>query len=116
MLQFTLVENLLTLALNDFMAQPVNETLTPGGVLQLRGSRLKFLPVEVGNGVFLINEQGVERQLTVIVENKPARLMLLLPADLSDGTYWVEVRSSGTINGKPTKILKTGRYSKPLTV
>jgi hypothetical protein len=104
------------LEVKDIVSDTVNETLTPGGVLQLRGSRLKFLPAEAGNGVFLINEQGVERQLTVIVENKPARLMLLLPADLSDGTYWVEVRSTYSSAGKPAKTLKTGRFPKTLTV
>jgi hypothetical protein len=100
----------------DVVSDTVNETLTPGGVLQLRGSRLKFMPAEAGNGVFLVDEQGVERQLTTVVENKPARIIVLLPADLAVGTYWVEVRTSGTVNGKPTKNLKTGRNSKPLIV
>jgi hypothetical protein len=84
--------------------------------LQLRGSRLRFLPAEAGNGVFLVNEQGKEIQLTVVAENKPFRTILLLPADLSSGTYWVEVRSSSSVSGKPTKTLKTGRFSKTLTV
>jgi hypothetical protein len=100
----------------DIVSDTVNETLTPGGVLQLRGSRLRFLPAEAGNGVFLVNEQGKETQLTVVAENKPSRTILLLPADLSSGTYWVEVRSSSSVSGKPTKTLKTGRFAKTLTV
>jgi hypothetical protein len=98
------------------VSDTVNETLTPGGVLQLRGSRLKFLPAEPGNGVFLTNEQGMERQLTVVAENKPARIIVMLPADLAEGTYRVEVRTTYSSAGKPAKTLKTGKSSKILTV
>jgi len=103
------------LEVKDIVSDTINETLTPGGVLQLRGSRLKFLPAEAGNGVFLINEQGAERQLTVVAENKPARIMVLLPTDLANERYWVEVRTTWSGSIKPSQALKTGRFHKTLT-
>jgi hypothetical protein len=105
------------LEVKDVVSESVNETLTPGGVLQLRGSRLKFLPSEENNGVFLIDEQGVATKLSVIVENKPARIMMMLPADLPQGAYFAEVRT--TYSGgsaKPVRTLKTNRFYKELTV
>jgi hypothetical protein len=104
------------LEVKDIVSNTVNETLTPGGVVQLRGGRLKFLPAETDNGIFLINEQGAETKLAVIVENKPARLIAVLPADLQRGDYSIEVRTSWTTSGKPMKTLKQGRFNKILTV
>jgi hypothetical protein len=104
------------LEVKDITSDTVNEMLTPGGVVQLRGGRLKFLPAEANNGIFLINEQGDSIKLTVIVENKPARLIAVLPTDILQGDYFVEVRTSWTTAGKPAKTLKQGRFNRILTV
>jgi hypothetical protein len=105
------------LEVKDIASDTVNDTLTPGGVVQLRGGRLKFLPAEANNGIFLINsEQNVETKLVVIVENKPARLIAVLPTDLAQGDYFIEVRTSCSATGKPMKSLKQGRYNKILSV
>ncbi|MDR1984153.1 MAG: DUF4469 domain-containing protein, partial [Prevotellaceae bacterium] len=53
----------------DLLSGSINETLTPGGVVQLRGSRLKFLADEETNGIFLIPESGNEVKVTMNVEN-----------------------------------------------
>jgi hypothetical protein len=100
----------------DIVSDTVNETLTPGGVLQLRGSRLKFLTEQEDNGIFLINESGVAAKLSVIVENKPARLMAMLPAGLLQGIYTVEVRTSYSGSGKPRKSVRSGSFYRQLTV
>jgi hypothetical protein len=100
----------------DIVSGSVNESLTPGGIVQLRGSRLKFIDAHPNNGIYLIPESGGEIKLNVVAENKPGRLMAMLPADLASGTYFPEVRtnysSGGSHTGKP---LKTGRFIKPLT-
>jgi hypothetical protein len=98
----------------DFVSGTVNETLTAGGVVQIRGSRLKFMTDDDANGIFLTDANGASIKLTVIAENKPARLMAMLPADLPAGEYAVEVRSTYAAVGKPTKTLKTGRFNKIL--
>ncbi|MDR1198306.1 MAG: DUF4469 domain-containing protein [Prevotellaceae bacterium] len=101
----------------DTVSGSVNETLTPGGVVQLRGSRLKFITEETDNGIFLLPESGDEVKITVIVENKPARLIAMLPADLASGTYHLEVRTNYLHSGtQKSKQMKTGRFGKPLTV
>lgn len=101
----------------DVVSGTVNETLTPGGILELRGSRLKFVATNPTNGLFLVPETGSEIRIEVIAENKPARLMALLPAQLAAGTYYVEVRTTFSQgNAKESKQLKTGRFAKPLTV
>jgi hypothetical protein len=103
--------------IKDIVSGSVNEILTPGGVVQIRGSRLKFLPEFETNGVFLLLESGGEMKLEVIVENKPARLIAMLPADLAAGAYLLEVRTNYAGGGShESKQLKVGRFAKPLTV
>lgn len=100
----------------DIVSGSVNDGLTPAGILQLRGSRLKFIQENPDNGVFLIPETGTEIQLTIIAENKPARIMAMLPADLAAGTYFIEIRTTYASSGRETKNLKKGRYIKSLMV
>jgi hypothetical protein len=100
----------------DIASETVNELITPGGVIQLRGGRLKLLPGIENNGIFVVNEQGNEVKITSIVENKPARLIAVLPADIPQGDYFIEVRTSCSATGKPMKSLKQCRYNKILTV
>jgi hypothetical protein len=100
----------------DIVSDTFGEMLTPGGVIQLRGSRLKFLTEQDDNGIFLINEIGVATKLAVIVENKPARLMAMLPAGLPQGIYTVEVRTSYTGSVRPRKSVRSGSFYRQLTV
>jgi hypothetical protein len=103
------------LEVKDIVSGSINETLTPGGVIQLRGSRLKFIESSTDNGIFLLSEDHGEIKLTVIAENKPARLMAMLPASLASGTYMLEVRTTYSSGGThESKQLKTGRFIKPL--
>lgn len=104
------------LEVSDVLSGTVNDQLTPGGVVQLKGGRLKLVTANPDNGIFLVNEQGSAVKLAVIVENKPARLIAMLPADLPQGTYSIEVRTTLTSSNKESKTMKTGRYSKELTV
>ena len=99
----------------DIVSGAVNETLTAGGVVQIRGSRLKFLPDNDTNGIFLTDAKGATVKLTTVVENKPARLMAMLPANLPQGEYTVEVRSTYLASGRSSKTLKTGPFHKIFT-
>ena len=101
----------------DTVSGSANEMLTPGGILELRGSRLKFIAENPTNGIFLIPESGDEIRIEVVAENKPARLMALIPANLPAGAWYVEVRTNFSHgNAKESKQLKTGRFVKPLSV
>lgn len=97
----------------DVVSGTVNTTLTAGGILRLTGSRLKFDAADAEQGVFFIPEEGGDAvKCAVVAENKPARLMVMIPADIKAGTYSVEVRTKILEGNKSGKTLKTGRFSK----
>jgi hypothetical protein len=100
----------------DVLSDSVNELITPGGIIQLRGGRLKLAVENPANGIFLVDEQQQATKLAVLVENKPARLIAMLPATLPYGAYSLEVRTTYSASGKESKNLKTGRFIKELTV
>ena len=100
----------------DVVSGKVNEVLTKGGVVQITGSRLKFDQKDTAQGIFFVPETGAPVRAAVIAENKPARLMAIIPADLAAGTYYIEVRTKMDTKGKTLKTLKTGKFNKPLTV
>ena len=99
----------------DVVSGKVNEVLTAGGIVQLVGSRLKFDQKDESQGIFFVAETGEAVRATVIAENKPARLMAIIPADLPAGNRYIEVRTKYTVGGKPLKKAKIGRFTKPLT-
>ena len=99
----------------DIVTGAVNTTLTKGGVVQLVGARLKFDAKDAAQGIFFVPETGEAVRAAVIAENKPARLMAIIPADLAAGTYYIEVRTKIDMGGKKLKTHKTGRFNKPLT-
>ena len=98
----------------DIVSGKINTCLTAGGVVQLVGSRLKFDDKDAAQGIFFVPETGAEVKAGVIAENKPARLMAIIPADLPQGSYYIEVRTKFSGGGKPLKAAKTGRFIKPL--
>ena len=100
----------------DIVTGTVNTTLTKGGVVQLVGARLKFDAKDTAQGIFFVSETGEAVRAAVIAENKPARLMAIIPADLAAGTYYIEVRTKILEGNKSGKTLKTGRFNKALTV
>ena len=100
----------------DVVSGKTNDILTKGGVVQLVGARLKFDAKDAAQGIFFVPETGNPVRASVIAENKPARVMAIIPADLPAGTYCIEVRSKHSGGGKPLKAVKAGRFAKPLTV
>ena len=100
----------------DVVSGKTNDILTKGGVVQLVGSRLKFDAKDAAQGIFFVPETGEAVRAAVIAENKPARLMAIIPAGLKAGTYYIEVRTKILEGNKSGKTLKTGRFNKALTV
>lgn len=107
--------NPLITEVTDVVSGKVNEVLTVGGVVQLVGSRLKFVQKDETQGIFFVPQAGEAVHASVIAENKPGRLMAIVPADLPEGTYFIEVRTKYTVGGKQLKTAKVGRFTKPLT-
>lgn len=78
--------------LDDLGSGTRNDQLTPGNIVQLFGSRLKFDPMDQTQGVFFIAADGSETKVQVVARNKPAQIDFLLPA-LAPGEYRLEIRA-----------------------
>ena len=85
-----------------------------GSVMEIIGSRLKFDPKDDEQGVFAVSGTKTVRCASV-VENKPARIIVLLDASVPAGDFTLEVRTKLTSDGsKKSKTLKKGYYRKTL--
>lgn len=92
-----------------------SDSVKIGSAMEIIGSRLKFDVKDSEQGVFAIAGTNAVRCASVI-ENKPARLIVLLDPSVPAGDFTVEVRTKIAGNGsKKTKVLKKGYYRKPLT-
>ena len=91
-----------------------SDTIKIGSVMEIIGSRLKFDPTDAEQGVFVVAGTTAVRCASV-VENKPARLIVLLDASVPAGDFTLEVRTKLTSDGsKKSKTLKRGYYHKTL--
>ncbi|WP_423128609.1 DNA-binding domain-containing protein [Gaoshiqia sp. Z1-71] len=99
------------LYLDDLGSGTRNESLTPGNIAQLKGSRLKFDPADAAQGIFLVAANGSETRVATISRNKPAQVDFLVPA-LAAGTYRLEVR----VSLYKTNGIRTGGLPAELTV
>ncbi|MEP1095336.1 MAG: DNA-binding domain-containing protein [Cyclobacteriaceae bacterium] len=76
----------------DVVSDTTNETLTPGGVGELTGSRLKIGADDPTQGIFLVAADGTSTQVATIIRNKPSNLIFMIPVGLPSGEYRMEVR------------------------
>ena len=91
-----------------------SDTIKIGSVMEIIGSRLKFDAEDAEQGVFAVSGASAVRCASV-VENKPARLIVLLDATVPAGEFTLEVRTKVVGNGsKKSKTLKKGYYHKTL--
>jgi hypothetical protein len=86
-------------------AQSVGEdppgAIRSGGILQLRGLRLRFDPKESGQGVFFVSESGAEVRSPFYPMILPSTVMAGVPDSLSPGSYAVVLRAA--VNGKDVR-------------
>jgi hypothetical protein len=75
----------------DSVSGSVNERLTAGGVVELRGYGLKIDGDNPACGLWFVAETGEELRAEVIIENKPSRIIAMIPAR-PDGAGAVPVR------------------------
>lgn len=93
----------------NLKSNEINETVTPGQVAAIKGSLLKFDHTDAQQGIFFITETGAETRVDNVIKNKPSELMFFVPETLSNGSYYVEVR---TLFPK-SKRIRTGRSTQP---
>ena len=90
-----------------------NGVVTPGQVGQVLGRYLRFDPADPLQGVFFLDEAGVETRVPTMAVIRPSQLLFNAPA-LAAGRYRLEVRSLVRCNGEGE--LHAGRLSVELTV
>ena len=68
-----------------------NSTITPGGMGEIIGYRLKFDESDPLQGIFFKSAEGTETRVDVIGSNNPSRLLFLIP-ELPADDYTIIVR------------------------
>ena len=99
------------LTYTDVASETHNSTLTPGGMGQVTGYRLKVNEANVNQGVFFVDGSGGEVRATVYARNKPAELIFMVPEALAAGNYTLQVRASFAGDG-----VRSGALPDTLTV
>jgi len=101
----------------DVSTGAVNETLTPGGVFTLRGSRLRVMGPDPSVGMYFVPVSGgAPVQLPgALAKNNPSELIGLIPP-LSDGEWRIRLVSQYTAGGVPLKAPRTIESAKTLSV
>lgn len=97
----------------DLKTQEQDGPLSPGHMIEIRGSRLKLDPDQPDEGIYLIAKgDGAETRLEFIHRNLPGTLSAMLPEGLGAGDYTLEVhtRLIGNMN------LFTGVFVKTLSI
>ncbi len=96
----------------DFGSESKNSVLTPSNPGQLTGHRLKVDTADAQQGVFFVAaSDGAETRAAMMMRNKPADLMFMVPA-LASGDYEIEVRTITTQDG----VVRRGRLRHVVSV
>lgn len=85
--------------------------LTPGGMGQIVGDKLKFDPADPTQGIFFTASDRSLNRVEIVGRNTSVDLMFLVPTNLLPGDYTLEIRS--TLNSGS---LRTGSLNVSLTV
>ena len=99
----------------DSVSGKVNETLTPNGVIEVRGYNLRIEGDDPTCGLWFVHDSGYEVKATVIIENKPSRILAMIPA-LQVDSCRIRVATQYANGVKLLKTPKIFMYPKSLTV
>lgn len=95
----------------DLKSQKLDGPLSPGHMIEIRGTRLKVNMDQPDEGIYLISN-GAATRLEFIHSNLPSTLSAMLPEGLTAGDYTLEVRTRLAGNSN----LFTGVFTKTLSV
>jgi hypothetical protein len=105
--------------LTDVASGEVNARLTPGGGVNLAGSKIKIIGDSPSNGVSLINqadETAVKIPATAILINDPSKISFVVPADLPAGDYRLSITTQYSSGAQTLKVPRTCVLEYILTV
>lgn len=89
-----------------------NQRFSSSHVISLRGKKLKFDPQDSNQGIFFVNENGLEFRVDNLIKNKPSELMFIVPEKISGHKFILEVRCLFP----NTSQIRTGKYPEQLIV
>jgi len=95
----------------DITSDTTDDQLTPGGIGQVTGHRLKIDTTDPDEGVFFVGLAD-EYQVDKLVRNKPAELIFQIPTGMPAGNYTLEVRT----HFQGSKTLRVGIFKVQLSV
>jgi hypothetical protein len=97
----------------------VNDTLTPGGIANIKGTRIKIFGDKPEVELFITN-QDTKEVITVLPNtigmNDPSRISFVVPATLVPGSYLLSIVTQYTGSGGERKFPKTIVLGYVLTV
>lgn len=103
----------------DVSSGEVNGQITPGGGVNVQGSRIRVEGDKPGVGLKLINtetEAETEIPATSILVNDPSKLTFIIPATLAKGDYQLSVTTQFSSSGIKLKEPRTYTFEYVLTV
>ena len=103
------------LEVKDSITGSVNRQISTGGVVEIIGSRLKIKGDDPENGIYFEDSQGKTYKVQTLIENKPARLIVLVPS-LEKGMYSLHIQTQYAKGSATVKQARTGTFEHPLSV
>ena len=85
----------------DGVSKTVNSLLTPGGVFEITGNRLRIDGRDTSAlGLYLRDQDGAETKVDLLLRNEPRYLSGQFPTGLPSGTYKLVVKTQVGTSGK----------------
>ena len=97
-------------SLIDVTSGEENSRLTPGGGVNLTGTKIKIDGDSPDIGLRLINQNSMQEVLiakTAILVNDPSKITFIVPADLPAGDYKLSISTQFTATHTKTKDVRT---------
>lgn len=103
----------------DVTTGELNTRLTPGGGVNMEGTRIRIAGDNPANGIALVNQQTnvpVQVPMTSILLNDPSKVSFIVPADLPEGDYKLHLTTQFSTNSTFLKEPRTYVLEYVLTV
>lgn len=110
----TISQHLQILEVKDSFSGKMNESLTPGGVVEVRGNNIRIAGTNADCGLWFVPDLGDAVKVRTIIQNKPSVLFAVIPL-LAAGTYSIKVVTQYS-GSKLLKSSRTCMYHKKLLI
>lgn len=89
----------------DVATRATDGKVTPGRNYTIRGRNIKVMGTDPTVGIYLVDSEGTKRKLDkdMIALNNPSDVIILLPTDLAEGTYELQLITQYSSGGKELK-------------